>query len=251
VSANQSGKWGVWAIVQRAAPLTIAVLLGAGAMALLVDAGTVQPPSIGSRAASPPLPEKVVVSPSIPAQANHRPAASTASTAPQTSVAPVAGGPTAPSASAAPPTGSSDSPQSSGAGKQAAPKTPSTGEGSPTIAAPPPPLAASPAQTDLSHGHAKPHPLGLGHGQEDHPAGAPPHPVYQVHPAHPPHPDPGPPPGHLKHTPPGLARKAEPPRPHHDSGHRPPGRGQGDDGDSSHGNSHGEGHAAHGHGRGD
>src|SRR5206468_6694839 len=146
MSANEGDTWlGVWAAVRRVAAPVIPLLLGAAAMALLLDSGTVHPPSIGSRSASPP-PEKIVVSaPPHNAPAHHRPAAPTTPTAPQASV-PAAAGSTASVVPASPTAGSSTSRPSSGAvGKKTSPKPPASttpATGTPALA-PPAPQAAT------------------------------------------------------------------------------------------------------------
>src|SRR3954469_1285945 len=89
VSANGSGKWlAIWLIARRVAAPVIPLLLGAAAMALLLDSGTVHRPPIRAGAGSSAAPaEKVVVSPPAVHRAHHRavaPANTAAPTSPAT-----------------------------------------------------------------------------------------------------------------------------------------------------------------------
>jgi hypothetical protein len=88
VSANESGKWlAIWVIARRVAAPLIPLLLGAAAMALLLDSGTVHLPPIRAGAGSGAAPtEKVVVSPPAVHRTHHR-AVAHANTAAPTSAA--------------------------------------------------------------------------------------------------------------------------------------------------------------------
>ncbi|MGZ4372528.1 MAG: hypothetical protein ACXVRQ_10070, partial [Gaiellaceae bacterium] len=71
MSANERGTRGIWVIARRVAAPLIALLIGAAAMALLLDSGTTHLPSIGTRSGSPPPPEKIVVSAPATSHATH------------------------------------------------------------------------------------------------------------------------------------------------------------------------------------
>src|SRR5580765_5697363 len=88
VSANENGKWvAIWVIARRVAAPVIPLLLGAAAMALILDSGTVHLPPIRAGAGSSAAPaEKVVVSPPAVHRAHHR-AVTPANTAAPTSSA--------------------------------------------------------------------------------------------------------------------------------------------------------------------
>src|SRR5205814_1663418 len=88
VSANESGKWlAIWVVARRVAAPLIPLLLGAAAMALLLDSGTVHLPPIRAGAGSSSAPaEKVIVSPPA-VHRTHHPAVAPANTAAPTSPA--------------------------------------------------------------------------------------------------------------------------------------------------------------------
>jgi hypothetical protein len=249
VSANESGRWGaVWVVARQVAVPVVALLLGAAAMALLLDSGTVRLPSAGSRAGAPPSPpEKVVVSspsttPSVPT--HRRPATPATSTAP----ASVAHATTGAATQAAAGTGTG--PQHSAPSA----KPPASQQPAPsgTSASPAPlvaPPAVSPGSTEAGTAESPPparthHGLALGHEKNHVPPGpAEPSERAKLKPHGPPPKAPGPPtPDH--HTPPGQARKEDQSRPDH--GHGDNGEGHGRD----HGQGHSEGHGQHGPGRG-
>jgi hypothetical protein len=264
VSANEGAKWlAVWGVARRVAAPAIALLLGAAAMTLLLDAGTVHLPSVGSgsRFSSPPPESVVVTAPARTTHAHgHAAAPHVTHSAPQTAVTPTASaGSTAPPStpvSAAPTAPVSHHPHPVVVHNRPTPKpaphaAPRTGGPPVTPTATPHAAPKAPASHGQALGHLKAHPPGLALGHEEHPKL---HALSHAHPHHGPpaharalghvhHGPPSTPPGHLHHTPPGLARKAETPRPRH----VPPARGHGHETHESQGESHGEGHS---HGRG-
>lgn len=207
VPADDRGKWFVvGAAARRMAAVGIPLLLGAAAMALLLDSGRASLPTVGVSSASPP-PEKVVVSPRTAAQAHHRSVARHA--APAGRVTPyVADASSTPAGSA--------SRQSTGiAAAEPTPKPSRNAKSTGTPSPVPAPAVLEPAgPPGRALGHLKPKPArrgrALGHLKQKFT-----------------------PPGHLHHTPPGLARKAGPQRSRHDRGrghgageHSPHGRGR-------------------------
>jgi len=253
VSANERRKGRqVWAIARRVAVPVIPLLLGAGAMALLLDSGTVHLPPIGSGSgSSSAAPAKVVVA--APATGKATPNRPNRQVAPARSVpsAPATTGSTAAAVPASSsPTSSAPQQSSPGFRQLPTPRQPPGGEGTPFAPAGPPaaarkfpPPAAPPG---LALGHEK-------HGLAAKPP-KPPKPEHHGPPNKPPKPPkfhgptgkppkperhgpPGSPPGPKHHVPPGHARKEDKVKPCHSSG------------DKGHG-PHGEGHGPHGHGHG-
>src|SRR5207253_4945205 len=178
----ESGKWlAIWVIARRVAAPLIPLLLGAAAMALLLDSGTVHLPPIRAGAGSSPAPaEKVVVSPPAVHRTHHRavaPANTAAPTSPATGT-PTAGVNTSPTQAGAPPQ------QAATGGKPASqPTPPATGK----TAAPPAPIAEPPAPPAVAGELPKPPKLSKP-AKTPHVLKTPKEPEQRQHPEHPEHP---------------------------------------------------------------
>jgi hypothetical protein len=237
VSANERRKSALLAIARRVAAPLIPLLLGAAAMALILDSGTVHLPSIGSGSGAPPTAKVVVSSPNTRQRAHH------AAVTPRASApAPAVGS----SAAGAPPVSANGAgSQVRTSGKQAPAHTQPSGH--PAVRTPTvephltgkflPPLP----HPGLALGHEDHIPPGLAHGHA-HP-GPPPPPVHPQHGPPPGHGHHGPPPGHGHHGPPGP-----PPGPKHH--HGPPGKARKEDPPRPRQARGGKSHCSHGHGHG-
>ena len=234
--ANEGGTLlALWVVARRIAAPLIPLLLGAAAMALLLDSGTVHLPPIRSSAGAPssaPAEKIVVTSPTTVHRARHEPA-TPAKGHTRTSAA---SGPAAAGSSAPPLTSSASAttPSSSGTHATSPKRPPVSAAPAPTkpVQQPAPPAAdrkatkpPEPRESEKGAPHLTPpgyavaHRTGPppGHGN---PHGSPPgHAFGHRH---------GAPPGHEYHVPPGQAKKANHPRPHHSQGHEEHGRGHGD-----------------------
>jgi hypothetical protein len=204
VPADESGRGGqIQGVARSAAAVAVPLLLGAAAMALILDSGTVQLPPLGpgARSAAPPTAAKVIVSP--PATVGHSTHRATGpATAPAAGGTPAAGAGAAGGGSA--PTNlitgagapaSAPTPKHSSGGSSGGPAPGSTGGGSgsgtPTTTTPEPPQQPTTATTVTKPAH--PHGLALGHEKNHVPLGpAAPSYARRQH----------------DHVPPGQARKA-------------------------------------------
>ena len=223
VSANEGGKLlALWAAARAVAAPLIPLLLGAAAMALLLDSGTVHLPPIrsGARSSSPP-PERVVVSSPAPTKpVHHRSVAPPTTHTAATSFASGAGAATASTAASSAP----QPPTSSG-------KPPASQHPHSSVSGSPPPVVAAPA--------TQPRPAAL--GRSDEPAPAPAHHGLAL--------------GHAKnHVPHGPAKpheaqvpKQPEPKVRHGHGHHGNGQGNDDNHQGDSGERHGHSGVSHGH----
>lgn len=247
MSTNQSGKWlALWVVARRVAAPVIPLLLGAAAMALLLDSGTVHLPPIRSGAGSSAAPaEKVVVSPPAVHRTHHPVVTFPKPAAPATPAA----GTTASGVNTSPGEAGSAPQQVATGGKPASKPKPPTS----SVVAPTPPPAESPAPPAAAGKLSEPAETPTPHGLKapKAPKGSKEQPKQPKHPAHPEPPKPpghehahphGPPLGHAHHVPPGLAKREGHPKPRHSHG--------GEDDGHDHGSHGSEGHGSHGRGHG-